>query len=78
MFDIWGLNITGLILGFGIGFCAACEMARRGMIYGAVSSDDLDGVEADLDSAIEVAYKRGATEWVRMNYPLHYERLSSL
>lgn len=33
------------------------------------------GLEADLDSAIVVAWGRGATEWVRLNYPKHYARL---
>lgn len=39
--------------------------------------DKIDGLSDDLDSAIEVAFKRGATEWVRLNYPSHYERLKS-
>jgi hypothetical protein len=30
-----------------------------------------------LESAVEVAYRRGATDWVRLNYPTHYARLSS-
>lgn len=34
--------------------------------------DKIEGLEADLDSAVEVAYRRGATEWVRMNYPAKY------
>jgi hypothetical protein len=32
-------------------------------------------LEADLNCVVEIAYLRGATEWVRINYPLHYERL---
>lgn len=40
--------------------------------------DKIEGLEADLDSAIEVAWKRGATDWVRLNYPTHYARLSSV
>jgi hypothetical protein len=39
------------------------------------AADKIEGLEADLDSAIEVAYRRGATEWVRLNYPIHYARL---
>lgn len=38
--------------------------------------DKIDGLESDLDSAIEVAFNRGATDWVRLNYPKRYERLS--
>ncbi|MBB3411176.1 hypothetical protein FHT87_005129 [Rhizobium sp. BK316] len=37
--------------------------------------DKIEGLEADLDSAVEVAYKRGATEWVRLNYPAKYAKL---
>ena len=40
-------------------------------------SDKIEGLEADLDSAVEVAYKRGATEWVRMNYPDKYVSLKA-
>lgn len=38
-------------------------------------SDKVEGLEADLDSVVEVAFNRGAHEWVRLNYPEHYERL---
>lgn len=38
--------------------------------------EKIEGLEADLDSAVEVAFKRGATEWVRLNYPKHYSRLA--
>lgn len=34
--------------------------------------DKVDGLQADLDSAIEVAVSRGAVEWARLNYPGHY------
>ncbi|CAN7654773.1 hypothetical protein LJR231_005126 [Phyllobacterium sp. LjRoot231] len=37
--------------------------------------DKIQGLEANLDSAVEIAYLRGATEWVRLNYPSQYERL---
>lgn len=39
--------------------------------------DKIEGFEADLDSAVEVAFNRGAAEWVRLNYPRQYERLSA-
>jgi hypothetical protein len=41
-------------------------------------ADKIEGLEADLDSAVEVAFKRGAEEWVRLNYPKHYERLAAV
>lgn len=37
--------------------------------------DKIDGLKADLDSAIEVAWKRGAHEWVRLNYKNKVEAL---
>ncbi len=38
-----------------------------------VIEDKVEGLLADLDAAIEVAWKRGAHDWVRLNYPKHYE-----
>ncbi|UXN58846.1 hypothetical protein [Phyllobacterium zundukense] len=35
----------------------------------------IHALEVDLGSAVEIAYLRGATEWVRINYPSHYKRL---
>jgi hypothetical protein len=32
-------------------------------------------LEVDLGSAVEIAYLRGATEWVRIHYPSQYMRL---
>lgn len=40
-------------------------------------TDKVDGLSSDLDAAVEVAFKRGATEWVRLNYPEHFTRLSA-
>jgi len=40
--------------------------------------DKVDGLTADLRSAVEVAFLRGATEWVRLNYPADFKRLSAL
>jgi hypothetical protein len=37
--------------------------------------DKIDGLEADLESAVEVAFKRGAHQWVAMNYPDMFRRL---
>lgn len=33
--------------------------------------DKIDGLESDLDGAVEVAISRGAVEWGRLNYPRH-------
>jgi hypothetical protein len=38
-------------------------------------SDNLEGLDADLHEAVRVAYKRGATDWTRLNYPKYYEYL---
>ncbi len=32
--ELVGLMLTGLIVGAGVGFCAACTLARKGMIEG--------------------------------------------
>ncbi len=40
-----------------------------------LAADEIDGLEEDLRSAVEVAWNRGATEWVKMNYPKDAERL---
>ena len=37
--------------------------------------DKIESLEVGLDSAIEIAYLRGATEWVRHNYPSQHARL---
>jgi hypothetical protein len=33
--------------------------------------DRVEGLQADLDAAIEVAVARGAVEWAKLNYPSH-------
>ena len=37
--------------------------------------DKIEGLEAELEQAVIVAYKRGATEWTRLNYPELFDRL---
>ncbi len=37
--------------------------------------DKIEGLEDDLKSAVEVAWHRGATNWVKINYPRDAERL---
>ena len=37
--------------------------------------DKVDALESELTSAVEVAYRHGAKEWVRLNYPKAYARL---
>jgi hypothetical protein len=37
--------------------------------------DRVEGLEADLDSAVAVAWCRGAIDWVKLNYPSHAARL---
>ena len=39
--------------------------------------DKIEGLDADLYCAVEVAYKRGATEWTRLNYPEWYARFEA-
>lgn len=35
----------------------------------ATQADKIEGLTCDLRMAVETAYKRGATEWTRLNYP---------
>lgn len=35
----------------------------------------VEGLRVRLNSAVEIAFLYGATEWVRLNYPSQYERL---
>lgn len=62
--------------------CRACRDVLKATETFAVgqavleeAADKIEGLEADLDSAVEVAYDRGATEWTRLNYPTQYKRL---
>lgn len=38
-------------------------------------ADKIEGLSADLDEAVKVAWNRGACDWVRLNYPSLHERL---
>lgn len=37
----------------------------------------VERLKADLDAAIEVAFKNGAKDWVEANYPEHFKRLDA-
>lgn len=56
--------------------CACCQMWK---MFDQVEelTDKVDGLLSDLDSAVEVAFKRGATEWTRLNYPQMFSRFST-
>ena len=41
------------------------------------AQDKIDGLESDLESAIDVAFRSGAVDWCRLNYPNQFERLSA-
>ena len=41
-----------------------------------VLEDKVEGLTDDLESAVEVAFKRGATEWTRLNYPKRFAALT--
>ena len=40
------------------------------------AADTIEGLQADLESAIKVAFDHGAADWVKQNYPDQYARLS--
>lgn len=37
---------------------------------------EVNGLKADLESAIYCAWNHGAKEWVKQNYPAHYEKMT--
>lgn len=39
-------------------------------------SDSLEGTDEDLYQAVLVAYRRGAHEWARLNYPKWIDRIA--
>jgi|GEM_PF-3671627 len=40
------------------------------------AADTIEELDAQLESAIKVAFDHGATEWVKLNYPDRYARFS--
>lgn len=56
--------------------CPCCQMWK---MFDQVEelTYKVDGLLSDLDSAVEVAFKRGATDWTRLNYPQMFARLST-
>ncbi len=56
--------------------CTA-EVVKLRAALEVLQEDKVEGLEADLDSAVEIAFKYGALDWVRLNYPRHYERFAA-
>lgn len=42
-----------------------------------IEEDRIDGLESDLESAVQVAFNHGAEEWARLNYPSWIDRLEA-
>lgn len=40
--------------------------------------DEIEALDSELNEAIKVALNHGAIDWVRLNYPKHYERLTNV
>ena len=40
------------------------------------AADAIEKLDADLKSAVEVAYEHGATDWVKENHPDLYAQIS--
>ncbi|QTG12399.1 hypothetical protein G6M86_03690 [Agrobacterium tumefaciens] len=66
------LWIAGLL---GYGKFTQAETAAELLDRIAQLEDRIEGLDSDLQSAVEVAFKRGAEDWVRMNYPAQFARL---
>jgi hypothetical protein len=43
----------------------------------AITENKIEGLESDLESAVQVAYNRGAVEWAKLNYPTWIDRLEA-
>jgi len=41
------------------------------------AADKIEGLTADLRNAVEVAYRRGATDWTRLNYPTWFQQFEA-
>lgn len=55
-------------------FCAA-HRDRRIIAYIEGLKDKIEGLDSDLFEAVQVAYRRGAVDWARLNYPQWIDRL---
>lgn len=64
-------------LGYDQGECPECRSRASDATPADERDDTIDGLRSDLEAAVEVAYKRGATEWVRLNYPDQFKKLSA-
>jgi hypothetical protein len=42
-----------------------------------MTDDKIEGLTADLRCAVQVAWRRGAKDWARLNYPQWVEWLES-
>jgi hypothetical protein len=42
-----------------------------------IAEDKIEGLESDLESAVQVAYNRGAVQWAKDNYPTWIDRLEA-
>jgi outer membrane murein-binding lipoprotein Lpp len=71
---LYNLNGVGNRKGIEAGLASAQQDLAD---YVETLEDKVEGLSSDLDSAIEVAFKRGATEWTRLNYPEHYKRFTA-
>ena len=65
-------SIPGLIIVLGLAASLGLNLGLIGRVRELM--DTVEGLEADLNSAIDVAYTRGGTVWVKLNYPEHYAR----
>lgn len=68
---------ASLIAGFKLVACQYQVQAERAVREIERLEDRIDGLESDLFSAVETAYRRGAHEWARLNYPKWIERIEA-
>lgn len=65
---------VALLIGAFVGLSAASIMFGKSLRH---ANDKIEGLEEDLNQAVLVAYRRGAKEWARLNYPWLWQWLLS-
>lgn len=54
----------------------SAQQAEEAITLLEEAADKIDGLETDLCEAVRIAFKYGAKDWVKMNYPDIHEALT--
>lgn len=53
------------------------ENGKRLVVERETLRDKIDSLSSEFSQAVEVAFNAGATEWVRLNFPKEFAKLSA-